>query len=163
MATLTDSCLHLISVQCSWQLMKLYISYLFLFSLCFLGVPLCIRSKISAENLMPWHFPVLSSSFLLSCCCVAVCSKGGCLFVGACCVLFVVMVSFNEASVYIPPLKIEPLFGNTTADSHVTCMHDSLLPNLFLSFYFSFSFFPSSSNITSSLQYFSKVWSLFSS
>lgn len=34
--------------------------------------------------------------------------------------LFVVMVSFHEASVYIPPLKIEPHLGNTAADSHVT-------------------------------------------
>lgn len=58
----------------------------------------------------------MSSSFLSCLCCVTVCSKVGRLFVGAWYILLVVMVSFHEASVYIPPLKIEPLFGNTAAD-----------------------------------------------
>lgn len=48
-----------------------------------------------------------------------------CLFVGVCHVVFVVMVPFHEASVYIPPLKIEPSFGNATV---LTC--DMLVFNL---------------------------------
>lgn len=67
------------------------------------------------------------------------------LFVEVCCTLFVVMDSFHEARVYIPPLKIELVFGSTAAD---TCdMLESCLrvcldlpPNLYCSFiYYSFS------------------------
>lgn len=54
---------------------------------------------------------------------------------------------FHEASVYIPPLKIEAVFGNTAADSHVTCRSafsvNVWLPCLisFLCFFSSYSFF----------------------
>lgn len=129
--------------------------------MCFLGVPpLYSKRGLSRKSDALTFFPVLSSSSFLSCwCCVTVCSKGGRLFVGACGVLFVVMVSFHEASVYIPPLKIEPLFGNAAADSHVTCQSVfspcAWLPR-FISFFLSlFPLIPHTPFSTSPL-----VWSL---
>lgn len=77
------------------------------------------------------------------------------LFVEVCCALFVVMVSFHEACVYIPPLKIELVFGSSTAadtcDMLGSCLRVclDLPPNLYCSFISLFSFFlsPSSSDI----------------
>lgn len=57
------------------------------------------------SNILSSHFPVLPSSFPSCWWGVTLCSKGGRLFVGACRVLFVVMIAFHEAFVYIPNPK----------------------------------------------------------
>lgn len=92
------------------------------------GVPLCVGGKkrdLSRKCDASTCSYTLFLFLLVSVACDCVCSGGvGPPLVGACCVLFVVVIppTLHEAFVYThpTPLKIETLFGNTAADVHVT-------------------------------------------
>lgn len=69
----SKSCRHQTKLVLPVALLE-YKSYLFL---SLYRASLCIPRKISAENMMSWHFPVLSFSCLSCWCGVTICSKGG--------------------------------------------------------------------------------------
>lgn len=88
------------------QLVEPYVSYAVLFAPSYmwcLGVPLEARSqqKIWCLHMFLYSVPLFSRVDVVWLCA----PEEGRLFVGACCVWFVVMIPHHEAFVYIPPPK----------------------------------------------------------